>query len=101
MSDIPALPPHLAILRGHVGAVANAIDEFARLTIREAWGVDAPSTKRDRALDTINARMVQACDHIGIMAREKQLLVTLISAQREELAVRAQTIDDLQRRTTP
>ncbi len=91
-----SLPKALHQLRSDVGTVLNAINEYERMALRSAW-TDVPHavSKEDKAYRDIEARMLAACERIGVVSQEKRQLHDLITAQREELAKRQQTIHTL------
>lgn len=94
-----SLPKPLHQLRSDVGSVLNAINEYERMVLRETWtGVPSAAQRQDKAYRDIEARMVAACERIGVVPHEKRQLHDLITAQRDELAKRQQTITALQER---
>ena len=91
------LPRPLHQLRSDVGTVLNAINEYERMELRSVWtGVPASAIKQDKAFRDIEARMLHACERIGIIPHEKRQLHDIIGALRDELARRDHTIATLQ-----
>ncbi len=94
------LPRPLHQLRSDVGTILNAINEYERMELRSAWtGMPASGQKQDKAFRDIEARMLTACERIGVAPYEKRQLHDLIGSLRDELAKRQQTITALQQET--
>ena len=95
-----SLPKPLHQLRSDVGSVLNAINEYERMVLRETWtGVPSAAQRQDKAYRDIESRMLAACERIGVVPHEKRQWLDLITAQRDELARRACTINLLQQET--
>lgn len=67
------LPVILRHLRNDCATVLNAINEYERLTFREEWGAMRKDAQ-DKALKSIEARVQQAADRIGVMPSERWAL---------------------------
>lgn len=77
------LPVILRHLRNDCATVLNAINEFERLTFREEWGAMRKDAQ-DKALKSIEARVQQAADRIGIMPSERWALQEQIQRLQKE-----------------
>lgn len=77
------LPPLYRQLRNHVGTIANALDVVEQCDQRQEWGLDADA-KRERALRTIEARIVALCETAGVRSRFHESLTDQIYALQQE-----------------
>ncbi|MCA2991175.1 hypothetical protein [Gemmatimonas sp.] len=80
------LPPLYRQLRNHVGTIANALDVVEQCDQRQEWGLDDPATTRERALKTIEQRMIAACELIALQPAERHALVQQIARLKAENA---------------
>lgn len=77
------LPVILRHLRNDCATVLNAINEYERLTFREEWGAMRKDAQ-DKALKSIEARVQQAADRIGVMPSERWALQEQIQRLQKE-----------------
>ena len=82
------IPKPLHALQNDLGRVASLIKALEHLDPD-----DGPGT--DRLYRTIEARLLQACERIGIVPHERRALHDLVAAQRTELERRQLTINTL------
>lgn len=78
------LPKILRVLRNHVASVLNAINEYERLTLRNAWGAQASEKKQDKAMHDIERRLLDAAASIGITPTERHQLYQRMAQLSEE-----------------
>jgi len=60
----------LQLLRAHLNTVVNAIDVYEKCDLKEEWGFDF-QTKKEIALRTIETRLYNAVELIGIKKPKK------------------------------
>ena len=77
------LPPLYLQLENHVLTIAAQLRVVRECEQRQAWGLDGDA-KRERALRTIEARIVALCETAGVRSRFHESLTDQIYALQQE-----------------
>lgn len=99
------VPPSLIAMRSDLCTIINEIAKLEQMVVgEEVTSIPASRQRLARVYRSIEQRAVQACERIGVTAKERQAwqekerqYLEVLGQQRDELARRQHTIDHLTR----